>query len=199
MDLEQQQLAVATGIGELLAAARVKSGLSVMEVADQLHLKQSFVIALEKADYQMIGSMVYVKGYLRTYARLMQVDIEQELLILQSNKASLTMTAPRCAPILTKPKTKWHKLFEKNRWLILVIFAAIVVYYFWPTPAVVPAATAPVIVGETPKIPPLPAPTAVLPPVKITTTVPKQPSAAAMSMTRSDNSHSDSQNDNNDD
>lgn len=154
MDLEKQQLAVAAGIGELLAAARVKSGLSILEVASQLHLKQSFIIALESSDYHVIGSMVYVKGYLRTYARLLRVDIEHDLLILQPDNASLTHAVSRSAPILTRHATKWNPTFKKIFWLVFVLIIAALVVYFWPTSATQTATTPAVsVVNDAPKVP----------------------------------------------
>lgn len=200
MDLEKQQLGVATGIGELLAAARLKSGLSVLDVAGQLHLKQSFIMALESGDYQIIGSMVYVKGYLRTYARLLQLDIEQDLLILQADNAALANTVSRSAPILTRPATKWHPWFKHICGLILVVMIAALVVYFWSTSAThvanTPAAS---VVNDAPTVP-LPS----VPGLKAASSAKAMPQkitahAPSMSMTVSDNLPKSQSEDNTDD
>ena len=83
MDFEKQQHESAAHLGEALKAAREKNGLTVQDVANHLHLKQSFVNALESGDYQVIGSMVYVKGYLRIYTRLLQINLDEEVALLK--------------------------------------------------------------------------------------------------------------------
>lgn len=204
MDLEKQQLTVATGIGGVLEAARIKSSLSIAQVANQLHLKQSFIVALESGDYQIIGSMVYVKGYLRTYARLLRLDIETDLLHLHTDRAGLTNTTSRCAPILTRPTTKWPKwrwTFKKILLLLCIIIVAALVYYFWPTAAVSSNATPNAVVNNGLKVSqpsvPLPVtPTFKAAPASIVTrikAVPEKTAAPTMSITVSDN-HSGSQN-----
>lgn len=208
MDLEKQQLAVATGIGEVLEAARIKSGLSVAEVANQLHLKQSFIKALESGDYQIIGSMVYVKGYLRTYARLLRLDIETDLLHLHTDKASLTNTSSRSAPILTRRSTRWPKwrwTIKKNLLFLCVVLVAALAYYFWPT-AMAPSNTTPSAVVSTLKASQPSVPLPVTPSFKTTPTpmaastkaVSEKTAAPAMSITVSDH-HSGNQNEDNSD
>ncbi|MDE0509399.1 MAG: helix-turn-helix transcriptional regulator [Gammaproteobacteria bacterium] len=63
--------------GPMLREAREKSGLSVFEVAEKLHLTEHYVHALESEDYEKLPSEVYVKGYIKSYALLLDLDEEQ--------------------------------------------------------------------------------------------------------------------------
>ncbi|MGH8503555.1 MAG: helix-turn-helix domain-containing protein [Gammaproteobacteria bacterium] len=66
------------GIGAILTAARERLSMSREQVARTLHLPQRIVVALEEEDHQALPEPAYVKGYLRAYARLLEID-EQRL------------------------------------------------------------------------------------------------------------------------
>lgn len=62
------------GPGSQLRKARERQSLDQGKVAAQLHLSQSLIEALEWDDYERLPAPVFVKGYLRNYARLLGVD-----------------------------------------------------------------------------------------------------------------------------
>lgn len=69
-----------TTVGRRLAAARESLGLSVADVARQIKLSVQQVEALEADDLARLPkSAVIVKGFLRNYAKLVQLDPEQLL------------------------------------------------------------------------------------------------------------------------
>ncbi|RYZ68977.1 MAG: helix-turn-helix domain-containing protein [Lysobacteraceae bacterium] len=66
----------ASGCGAVLRAARESSGLSLAEVASRLKMQTRVLQALEDDDWQRLGAPVFVRGQLRSYARLLKVDVE---------------------------------------------------------------------------------------------------------------------------
>lgn len=64
------------GVGKLLVEAREKSGLTVDEVASRLRLMPRQVRALESGDIDALPGPTFVRGFLRNYAKLLQVDAE---------------------------------------------------------------------------------------------------------------------------
>ncbi len=66
----------ARNAGERLRLAREATGLSLAEVGAQLHMPVRIVQTLEAGDWQQLGAPVFVRGQLRSYARLMKVDLE---------------------------------------------------------------------------------------------------------------------------
>ena len=62
--------------GQALQAAREARQLSVPQVADQLKLSSAAVTALEANDWDRLPAPVFVRGYIRAYARLMALDVE---------------------------------------------------------------------------------------------------------------------------
>lgn len=63
------------GPGPVLKAARIEKGLTVEQIANRIHLKPSLVSALEDDVYDQGISMTFIKGYLKLYAR--QVDVSE--------------------------------------------------------------------------------------------------------------------------
>lgn len=63
------------GCGEQLRRAREAAGLSLDQVAAQLRMPQQVVVALEAEQWSRLGAAVFVRGQLRSYARLLKVDL----------------------------------------------------------------------------------------------------------------------------
>ncbi|PZU27577.1 MAG: DUF4115 domain-containing protein [Stenotrophomonas sp.] len=63
------------GCGEQLRRAREAAGLSLDQVAAQLRMPQQVVAALEAEQWSRLGASVFVRGQLRSYARLLKVDL----------------------------------------------------------------------------------------------------------------------------
>jgi cytoskeleton protein RodZ len=61
--------------GELLAKKREESGLSHAMVGEALHLTVHYIKALEGNEYSKLPGQTFVKGYIRSYARFLQMDI----------------------------------------------------------------------------------------------------------------------------
>jgi cytoskeleton protein RodZ len=66
----------ADGPGALLLAERREQGLSLGDVARQLKLSVRQVEALERDEYAAFPGPVFVRGFLRNYAKLLQLDPE---------------------------------------------------------------------------------------------------------------------------
>lgn len=65
--------------GAALAAARVAQGLSLEDVARQLKLSVVQIKSIEADDHSRLPSPVFVRGFIRTYARVVKLDVAQLL------------------------------------------------------------------------------------------------------------------------
>jgi len=63
-----------SGPGQILRAERESLGVTVREVADTLNLSMTVVQALEADDYDRLPGVVFARGYIRAYARLLDLD-----------------------------------------------------------------------------------------------------------------------------
>ena len=73
-ELNEEQEQPENGPGHLLAKKREALGMSVQEVADALHITMHYVRALEIDAHDKLPGDVFIKGYLRSYANLLQLD-----------------------------------------------------------------------------------------------------------------------------
>lgn len=83
LDIEPNNISElhAPGPGERLRAARLARDIELDRIAKQLHLTARLVEALERNDYSEIQTRVFARGYLRNYARL--VDLPAESILQQ--------------------------------------------------------------------------------------------------------------------
>ncbi|MES3007473.1 MAG: RodZ domain-containing protein [Pseudomonadota bacterium] len=63
-----------TGPGELLSRKREALGMSVQDVADELHITMHYVRSLEENAFDKLPGDVFVRGYIRAYASLLKLD-----------------------------------------------------------------------------------------------------------------------------
>ena len=77
MDSEDpQQPAVGKPAGQLLKRAREKLSLSLKDIADAQHLRVFIIEAIEDGNYNQIDSELFLKGYVRAYAKQVGADAD---------------------------------------------------------------------------------------------------------------------------
>ena len=62
--------------GEQLKHLREQKNLSVQDIASRLNLEARIIDAIENNDFEMLSAATYVRGYLRSYAKILGVDPE---------------------------------------------------------------------------------------------------------------------------
>lgn len=73
---ENPQPASNEPVGKQLQKAREKAGLSVNDVAGAQHLRPSIIQAIEAGEHGKIDSELFLKGYVRAYARQVGLDAD---------------------------------------------------------------------------------------------------------------------------
>lgn len=113
---------VRTTPGSLLLAQRETLELSLQHVADELNLTMHYVRALESDSYDKLPGDVFVKGYIRSYARLLGLDPDQMLDIYRE------FTTHKLARKEEAIKRHARRRMDKNRpWIIVSGVAFVVV------------------------------------------------------------------------
>lgn len=64
------------GIGHSLRAARRAQGRSLADAAAETRIRESYLAALEEDEFDALGGDVYVRGFLRLYARFLGLDAD---------------------------------------------------------------------------------------------------------------------------
>lgn len=76
-----------SGVGALLSETRITQGLSQEFVAESLKISVAYVDALETGNYGVLPGAAFARGYLRSYARLLELDENRILSICRNEMA----------------------------------------------------------------------------------------------------------------
>jgi len=125
-----------SGVDKLLAAspgarlqrARESAKLTVKEAADALHLSPGVVKALEADDFRALPNATFVKGYLRSYSRLLGIQGEE---LVRSYEAITGSGKPQTVQPIETPRTA-PKFATPLRFGILGVALLLVVFLLWP-------------------------------------------------------------------
>ncbi|MBU8974614.1 MULTISPECIES: RodZ domain-containing protein [unclassified Lysobacter] len=122
--MNSNQLAPEMGasIGVRLKQAREEAGLSQEDVAASLKIPVKVIRQLESGDSSQLGAPVFVRGQLRSYARLLGVTLEEEL-----GQAARPIAPSELVSHTHTPR--YRRVFEQatRRAIYIVLTAAIAV------------------------------------------------------------------------
>jgi cytoskeleton protein RodZ len=120
------------GPGSQLRRARERQGIEQSKVAAQLHLNQETVQALEWDDYEKLPSAVFVKGYLRNYARLLGVNEDAVISAYQAlNPGTESEPLPRNQPDeVARELHGNHGIFRYITWVV-VLLMGVLIFFWW--------------------------------------------------------------------
>lgn len=109
------------GPGDILRQAREAKGLSQREVADELRLRKQIIELLEADDYETFSTPTFIKGYLRAYAKLLDVD---EKMLFEAYKAKGYQEV-QSTQMQSFSRRKKHQ--ESDNRLMLITYAVIII------------------------------------------------------------------------
>lgn len=114
------------GIGERLRQARIRAGLSPSEVGAKLKMPTHAIEALEREDWVRIGAPVFIRGQLRSYARLMELPGDAVV-------ESVSTPAPSPAELVPRTFTpRMQRMMEQTaRRLVYVVITATIAVPVW--------------------------------------------------------------------
>lgn len=112
-----------SGIGARLKAARERMGLTLLQVAERLHMDAKAIEALEAERFDELGAPVYTKGHLKRYSELTG-DNTQEILNLYAESRKPVLPDLTHIPKAQTSHTDPRKLLLPSL-VVLIAFALI--------------------------------------------------------------------------
>lgn len=111
--------------GARLRHAREQKNLSIPHVADRLYLNVNVIKALEVDDYDSLPSPVFVRGYLRNYAKLLEIPVDSVLdgYTVPTNKPSTSTSIVPTSSV----KTTTTPASSSDSWVKAVTFTLIII------------------------------------------------------------------------
>lgn len=125
MTQSNEVVSSASSCGARLKIAREKAKLTQEEVSARLKMPLRVIRTLENDDWQT-GSPVFVRGQLRSYARLLGIDIEQDLV-----RAGVSDVAP--SSLVSHTHTpRYQRVFEQaTRRAVYIAITAVIAVPVW--------------------------------------------------------------------
>ncbi|WP_250282268.1 MULTISPECIES: helix-turn-helix domain-containing protein [unclassified Frankia] len=84
------------GVGAVLAAARVRQGLSILDVSERTRVRTALIEQIEGDDFTSCGGSVYARGHIRSIARTLGIDPVP--LIAEFDRRHGRLTGPQPLP-----------------------------------------------------------------------------------------------------
>lgn len=78
-------------VGQQLRQARLAKKMSERDVAEITKLRADHVLAVEEGNFSVFPARVYVRGFVRTYAKLLKLDVDQVLIDLDKELEGSSM------------------------------------------------------------------------------------------------------------
>ncbi len=118
------------GPGDRLQAERIELGLSIEDVATRMHLSVGILEAIEDNNFDDITAPIFVKGYLRAYARIVSFnedEIIQQYLDYYSDEDPPINSTSNLAPEISTDdaRIKWIT------YLVIIGLLALLAVWWW--------------------------------------------------------------------
>ncbi len=117
------------GPGERLQAARIEQGLALGDLANQMHLSTAILESLEDNRFEDITAPIFVKGYLRSYARIVGLD-ETEILDLYVEEY-MDSDPPISSTSSDRVQRQRARSGGRGRWWLVLLVVAVALGGWW--------------------------------------------------------------------
>ena len=111
-----------SSLGRLLTVAREEKGLEIEDVTKQLRMSAHQIKALENDDFKALPNPMYTRGFIRNYARLLQLDPE---LLLHMYRNHVPTSPPHPINLSSANIPIFNQ--SKKPWLSYVIASVVIV------------------------------------------------------------------------
>jgi cytoskeletal protein RodZ len=113
-------------IGQSLARARERAGLTVERLGEVTRIRQSIIEGIERDDYQPCGGDFYARGHIRTLARA--TGLEPDPLVAEYDAKIGGASTPRAAQIFDSPRRSVEH--RGPNWTMALVVAVVLVLIF---------------------------------------------------------------------
>jgi cytoskeleton protein RodZ len=133
----EEPMPIIEGPGKQLRDIRVAKDLDIGRIASLLHLNVAMLKALEADDFSLLPGTVFVQGYLKNYARLLDTPVEPILDAFQQFRPQGEEKMDLKAAKIKHEVRSSHTVVRLITWLLVIGIIALVVtwwrgYLQWP-------------------------------------------------------------------
>jgi cytoskeleton protein RodZ len=124
---DEDQLEDSIKLGDLLTKARKKLALSQKEIASRLNLREEIIAALDASDFDKLPAPTYVMGYIRSYARAVNLNSDALISIYEG----VAEAPPEILPDVKPPIQASSKDKPVQAMSYLITFTLVILLIAW--------------------------------------------------------------------
>ncbi len=139
-----------SSVGETLAGERRRQGKSIADVVEGTKIRSRLVEALEEGRWNDLPSEAYVKGYIQSYARFLEIPAGP---LLEQYRTEASMVAPKPShpaerylnKLPTEPivaERHQEHAIPQQTWLIVAAGVVVVLLLIWGISRMIPSKSA---------------------------------------------------------
>ncbi len=119
-------------VGDLFRQAREEKKLSIPDVARLTHIRQPYLLAIEKGQIDRLPGQIYTIGFIKTYAQILGLDACEILRRLNLDKVDSSEINKLILAIPTESQERpKFKLVILTSFLAIALCSAAAVFNFW--------------------------------------------------------------------
>jgi cytoskeletal protein RodZ len=81
-------------LGDYLKSKRKEKGIEISQASESTKIPQHLLVSMEEGNFEVFASEVYLKGFLKNYAKLLGIDTQKVLALYRREKKSLQEHIP---------------------------------------------------------------------------------------------------------
>jgi cytoskeletal protein RodZ len=118
-------------LGEEFRSAREARGLTLSDVAEQIHIRSVYLNAIENEEWKAIGAPVYVRGFIRTYARFLGLDAEDAVARFNQAAPAERATVSAVTTMADDRDRSGPSIWAILGTLVAAVLVVFVAYEYW--------------------------------------------------------------------
>ena len=121
---------IVVGPGQMLSEARQKLSLSLEDIADKLNFKKCLVDNIEQDIFDQKLPATFNRGYLRSYAKLVNIDVEEVLSAYDMlGIAEVQRSEMQSFSNLTEKQAEHSRLMWVSYFIVAILFGLMVLWW----------------------------------------------------------------------
>ncbi len=126
-------------VGEILHSERQKKGLKLADIEKKIRVREKFLRELEKDNWELFSSKVYIEGVIKNYAKVLGLNQEKVLAFFRreyARKEELGFRSKLSSKYLTPETKKYLYLLVAGVFLLFVVYFGFQLKQFLAAPKV---------------------------------------------------------------
>lgn len=125
MALENPVIELPQTVGKALGIARLHKGYSLQDIADKTRVRQEYLKCIEEGNTKDLPAQVYALGFVKAYAKALDLDSEQLVLKYQQETSTC-----KDLPALELPNPIIENTFPSTKLIVISLALAAVLFSF---------------------------------------------------------------------